>query len=100
VYRWELEKGDESVAIAVSGSLILDDEDLVVQAAIDGAGLGLVAEARVASHLAQRELVRVMEDWTPPFPGFFLFYPSRRQQPAALTALVATLRMETSTPIQ
>jgi DNA-binding transcriptional LysR family regulator len=99
VYRWELEKGDESVAIAVNGPLILDDEDLVVQAAIDGAGLGLVAEARVASHLPKRELVRVMEDWTPPFPGFFLFYPSRRQQPAALTALVATLRMETSTPV-
>ena len=99
VYRWELEKGDESVAIAVNGPLILDDEDLVVQAVIDGAGLGLVAEARVASHLAKRELVRVMEDWTPPFPGFFLYYPSRRQQPAPLTALVATLRMETSTPM-
>lgn len=99
VYRWELEKGDESVAIAVNGPLILDDEDLVVQAVIDGAGLGLVAEARVASHLAKREVVRVMEDWTPPFPGFFLYYPSRRQQPAALTALVATLRMETSTPV-
>src|SRR5919106_2213510 len=83
VYRWELEKGEESVAIAVNGPLILDDEDLVVQAGIDGAGLGLVAEARVASHLAKRELVRVMEDWTPPFPGFFLYYPSRRQQPAA-----------------
>ncbi|MGH9158949.1 MAG: LysR family transcriptional regulator [Vicinamibacteraceae bacterium] len=92
VYRWELDKGDESVAIAVSGSLILDDEDLVVQAAIDGAGLALVAEDRAAPHLAQGELMRVMEDWTPPFPGFFLYYPHRKQQPAALAAVIETFR--------
>jgi DNA-binding transcriptional LysR family regulator len=93
VYKWELDKGDESVAIAVSGSLVLDDEDLVIQAAIDGAGLALVADNRVASHLAEGKLVRVMEDWTPPFPGFFLYYPHRKQQPAALAALIETFRL-------
>jgi DNA-binding transcriptional LysR family regulator len=93
VYRWELDKGDESVAIAVSGPLILDDEDLVLQAAIDGAGLGLVAEHRAAPHVAQGELIRVMEDWTPPFPGFFLYYPHRKQQPAALVAVIDTFRL-------
>jgi DNA-binding transcriptional LysR family regulator len=93
VYKWELDKDDESVAIAVSGSLVLDDEDLVLQAAIDGAGLALVADNRAASHLAKGELIRVMEDWTPPFPGFFLYYPHRKQQPAALSALIDTLRM-------
>jgi DNA-binding transcriptional LysR family regulator len=93
VYKWELDKGDESVAIAVSGSLILDDEDLVVQAAIDGAGLALVAEDRATPHLAQGELKRVMEDWTPPFPGFFLYYPHRKQQPAALAAVIETFRL-------
>jgi DNA-binding transcriptional LysR family regulator len=93
VYKWELDKGDESVAIAVSGSLILDDEDLVVQAAIDGAGLALVAEDRATPHLAQGELKRVMEDWTPPFPGFFLYYPHRKQQPAALAAVIDTFRL-------
>jgi DNA-binding transcriptional LysR family regulator len=93
VYRWELDKGDESVAIAVSGPLILDDEDLLVQAAIDGGGLALVSEDRAAPHLAQGELVRVMEDWTPPFPGFFLYYPHRKQQSGALTALIETLRL-------
>ena len=46
IYKWELEKGDESVAIAVSGSLLLDDEDLVRQAAIDGAGLAVLAADR------------------------------------------------------
>src|SRR4051812_11962356 len=93
IYKWELDKGDESVAIAVSGSLVLDDEDLIMQAAIDGAGLALVADNRATSHLAKGELIRVMEDWTPPFPGFFLYYPHRKRQPAALSALIDTLRM-------
>ena len=51
-------------------------------------------EAHVAPHLASGALVRVLEDWCPPHPGFFLYYPSRKQQPAALTALIETLRLE------
>jgi DNA-binding transcriptional LysR family regulator len=93
IYKWELEKGDEEVAIAVSGSLILDDEDLVIQAALDGGGLALVADNRATPHLSDGALIRVMEDWTPPFPGFFLYYPHRKQQPAALVALIDTLRL-------
>ena len=93
IYKWELDKGDESVAIAVSGSLVLDDEDLVIQAALDGAGLALVADNRATPHLSDGALIRVMEDWTPPFPGFFLYYPHRKQQPAALAAVIDTLRL-------
>jgi DNA-binding transcriptional LysR family regulator len=96
VYKWELDKGDQSLEIAVNGSLILDELDLVIQAAIDGAGLAWVAEDRVAAHLESGALIRVLQDWCPPFPGFFLYFPSRKQQPAALTALVATLRMDGS----
>lgn len=95
VYKWELDKGDESVAIAVDGPLILDDEDLVIQAAIDAAGLAVVAEHRAAPHLATGALVRVMADWTPPFPGYFLYYPHRKRQPAALVAIIETLRLST-----
>jgi DNA-binding transcriptional LysR family regulator len=91
IYKWELDKGNKSLAIGVNGSLILDDLDLVIQAALDGAGLAWVAEDRVAEHLASGALVRVLEDWCPPFPGFFLYYPSRKQQPAALAALIETL---------
>jgi DNA-binding transcriptional LysR family regulator len=91
-YRWEFDKGNQSLAIAVSGSLHVDDLDLVIQAALDGAGLAWVAEDRIAQHLATGDLVRVLEDWCPPFPGFFLYYPSRKQQPAALAALIDTLR--------
>jgi len=68
--------------------------DLVIQAALDGAGLAWVSEDQVVEHLSSGALVRVLEDWCPPFPGFFLYYPSRRQQPAALAALVDTLRLE------
>jgi DNA-binding transcriptional LysR family regulator len=94
VYKWELDKGDESLAIAVNGSLLLDELHLVIQAALDGAGLAWLSEDRAAEHLASGALVRVLENWCPPFPGFFLYYPSRRQQPAALSALIATLRLE------
>jgi len=92
-YRWEFDKGDQSLAISVSGSLNVDDLDLVIQAALDGAGLAWVAEDRIAEHLANGQLVRVLEDWCPPFPGFFLYYPSRKQQPAALAALIDTFRL-------
>jgi DNA-binding transcriptional LysR family regulator len=99
VYKWELDKGDESLAIAVNGSLILDELDLVIHAALDGAGLAWLSEDRIAEHLASGDLVRVLEDWCPPFPGFFLYYPSRKQQPAALAALITTLRLETSAEV-
>jgi DNA-binding transcriptional LysR family regulator len=93
VYKWEFDKGDESLAIAVNGALLLDEVDLVIQAALDGAGLAWVTEDRVTEHLASGALVRVLEDWCPPFPGFFLYHPSRRQQPAALSAVIDTLRL-------
>ena len=93
VYKWELDKGDQSLEIAVNGSLILDELELVIQAAIDGAGLAWVAEDRVTAHLSAGTLVRVLEDWCPPFPGFFLYYPSRKQQPAALAAVIETFRL-------
>jgi DNA-binding transcriptional LysR family regulator len=94
IYRWELEKDEESVNVGVSGSLILDDEDLSVRAALDGAGLAMVSEEKVAVHISSGALKRVMKDWCQPFPGFFLYYPSRRHQPAALAALIETLRLE------
>jgi DNA-binding transcriptional LysR family regulator len=54
--------------------------------------MAFMSEDRAAPYLASGALERVLEDWSPSFPGFFLYYPSRRQQPAALTALIDTLR--------
>lgn len=93
VYRWEFDKGKQSLALSVEGPLVVDDVDLVVRAALDGVGLAFLGDDRAAPYLASAALIRVLEDWCPPYPGFFLYYPSRRQQPAALTALIETLRL-------
>jgi DNA-binding transcriptional LysR family regulator len=91
-YRWEFEKGRKAVTVGVNSPLIFDDTHLVIRAALAGAGLGLAYEEQVAEHIAKRRLIRVLEDWTAPFPGFFMYYPSRQHQPAALAALVNVLR--------
>jgi DNA-binding transcriptional LysR family regulator len=77
----------------VNGPLIVDDTDLVIQAALAGGGLGLAYEEQVAEYIAKRRLIRVLEDWSPSFPGFFMYYTSRQHQPAALTALVHALSL-------
>ena len=92
-YRWEFEKDGQSLAVSVNGPVILDDVEVMIRAAIAGAGLAFTMEDHAAPHLASGALVRVLEDWCPPFAGYFLYYPSRRQQPAALAALIDTLRM-------
>ena len=92
-YRWEFEQGRKAVTVGVTGPLIVDDTNLVIQAALAGVGLGLAYEEQVAEHIAKRRLVRVLEDWTPSIPGFYLYYPSRQHQPAALSALVTALRL-------
>ncbi|TBR40774.1 LysR family transcriptional regulator [Dyella terrae] len=92
-YRWEFERGRKSVTINVNGPLIIDDTHLVIEAALAGAGLGFVYENQVLKDIAERRLIRVLEDWTPPIPGFFMYYPSRQHQPSALSALVETLRL-------
>ncbi len=91
-YRWEFEQGRKAITVGVNGPLIIDDTNLVIQAALAGVGLGLAFEEQVAEYVAKRRLIRVLEDWTPPFPGFFMYYPSRQHQPAALSALANALR--------
>jgi len=76
----------------VPGPVVLDDVDLMVRAALDGVGIAFAFQDQVASHLAKGRLVRVLEDWCPPFPGYFIYYPSRRHQPPGLSALIDTLR--------
>lgn len=96
VYRWEFERGKKSLSIGVNGPLIVDALELVTRAALDGVGLAFMNEDHAAPYCARGELVRVLEAWCQPFPGFFLYYPSRRQQPAALSALIRTLRLDSA----
>ncbi len=93
VYRWDFQKGRKTISVSVDGPLVIDDPGMVIQAALDGVGLGLAFEDQIAEHLNGDRLIRVLEDWCPPFPGFFMYYPSRRYQPAALAALIKALRI-------
>ncbi|MFI5184834.1 MAG: LysR family transcriptional regulator [Vicinamibacteria bacterium] len=93
VYRWEFEKRGKPVTVSVSGALIVNDAEFMIRAALDGVGLAYALEQYVAEHIARGRLVRVLEDWCPPFEGYFLYYPSRRHQPRALQALVDALRV-------
>jgi DNA-binding transcriptional LysR family regulator len=93
VYRWEFEKRGKAVTVSASGPIIVSDAQFMIRAALDGVGLAYILEDYVAAHIARGDLVRVLEDWCPPFEGYFLYYPSRRHQPPALQALVEALRV-------
>ena len=79
--------------VGVDGPLVFDDEDMVINAALAGVGLAYVIEDQVASLLKAGALARVLEDWCPPFPGFFLYYPGRRQVSPALAAFIDAIRV-------
>ena len=89
---WEFEKDGEEVAVRVEGPLVLNTLSLGLRAALDGLGLGYCPEDLVAGDLAERRLIRVLKDWCPPFPGYHLYYPSRRQLSPVLGVLVQALR--------
>jgi DNA-binding transcriptional LysR family regulator len=93
LYRWEFERDGMPVEIEVDGPLTLGDQDLMIDAALAGTGLAYVFEGMVARALADGGLVRVLEDWCPAYPGFYLYYPSRRQLPAALRAFIDFARV-------
>ena len=92
LYRWEFEKGRKALTVSPQGPASFDDPDLVIQAVLDGVGIGTAMEETLKQLIAQGRLVQVLRDWCPSFPGYFLYYPSRRNQPAALAALIETLR--------
>ena len=93
IYRWEFEKGRKALTVNPQGPATFDDPDLVVQAVLNGVGIGTTVEQPISEMIAKGRLVQVLRDWCPTFPGYFLYYPSRRNQPAALAALINTLRL-------
>jgi DNA-binding transcriptional LysR family regulator len=86
---WEFEKAGRVVKVAPSGRLIANDPGLAQRAALDGVGFWPTFEGYVREAVQAGELISVLEDWCAPFPGPFLYYPSRRQPPPALAAFVA-----------
>jgi DNA-binding transcriptional LysR family regulator len=87
-YEWEFERDGVEVSVQANGHLTLGEQDLAIQAALDGAGIAFAFEAQVKDLVEQGRLVRVLDDWCPYYPGFYLYYSSRRQLPATLRAFV------------
>ncbi len=93
LYRWEFEKGRKPLTVSPQGPVSFDDPELVIQAVLDGIGIGTAMEESIRDAIESGRLIQVLKDWCPSFPGYFLYYPSRRNQPAALAALIDSLRL-------
>ncbi len=92
VYAWEFERGGRELKVRVEGQVVFNDARLIIKAARAGLGLAYVFRDSVEAELADGSLVLVLSDWTPPFAGYHLYFPSRRQQSPAFALLVDALR--------
>ena len=92
LYAWEFEKGGRELRVRVEGQLVFNGTAPMLDAALAGFGLAYLPEDNVRTHLADGRLIRVLEDWCPPYPGYHLYYPSRRQPTPAFALLVNALR--------
>ena len=92
LYAWEFEKGGREIKVRVEGQLVFNGTAPMLDAALSGFGLAYVPEDTVQAHLADGRLIRVLADWCPPYPGYHLYYPSRRQPTPAFALLVNALR--------
>jgi DNA-binding transcriptional LysR family regulator len=92
LYRWELERGDQALEVDVQGPFTTSDEVLALQAAVDGVGLTLTLDDFARPWIESGELETVLQDWCPPFPGPYLYYPSRRHMSAGLRAFIDMVR--------
>ena len=92
LYVWEFAKDGKEVNVRVEGQLVYNNLAMRLHAALAGLGLACIPEDTAAPHLAGGTLVRVLDDWSPPWPGYKLYYPSRRHPTPAFTLLVEALR--------
>jgi DNA-binding transcriptional LysR family regulator len=92
IYAWEFEKRGRELKVRVDGQLVFNNIALRLNAVLAGCGLAYLPEDQVAPYLADGRLVRVLDDWCAPFPGYHLYYPSRRQPAPAFAVLVEALR--------
>ena len=92
LYAWEFEKNGRELKVRVDGQCVFNGTGLMIDAALAGFGFAFVPEQEVQLHIDQGALQSVLEDWCPSYPGYHLFYPSRRQPSAAFAAIVEALR--------
>lgn len=92
--RWNFEQDGTAIEVTVDGPLVLNNHEVILQAALQDVGLALLYEDEVTPYLADGRLVRALADWTPEFAGFFLYYPSRRHVSAGLRAFIEMARRQ------
>jgi DNA-binding transcriptional LysR family regulator len=92
IYAWEFEKRGRALRVRVEGQLVFNNMALRKNAVLAGMGLAYLPEDQVGPHLADGRLIQVLADWCPPFPGYHLYYPSRRQMAPAFAVLAEALR--------
>lgn len=97
-YRWEMIDAGRKVEAPVRGTVVTDNADFIVRAALDGVGIGYILEDHVRAHVEAGRLVVVLEPHALPFEGWFLYYPSRRNMPGALKAFVDFVRKSWRAP--
>lgn len=100
VYAWEFERNGRELRVRVEGQLVFNTASLILNAAVAGFGLAYLTEQQVQKHLDNGELVRTLANWCPPFSGYHLYYPSRRQPSAAFAVLVEALRYRRQPHVQ
>lgn len=94
LYVWEFQKGAEVVRARVEGQLTFNSVNAILQATLDGFGIGFLPEDLVTPHIASGSLVQALDDWCQPFPGLHLYYPSRRQTSPAFRVILDALRTQ------
>lgn len=92
LYAWEFEKDGRELRVRVDGQLVFNNSYAQVDAAIGGFGIAYVPDSIVADHLSSGALEQVLDDWSPMFDGYFLYYPSGRQNIRAFQIVVDALR--------
>lgn len=92
IYAWEFEKDGRSIEIKVNGPLAFNEPEPMLDAALDGLGIAYVFEAQAKPYIEAGHLVHLLQEWTLSFPGYYLYYPSRRQVPPTLAAFIARIR--------
>lgn len=93
IYVWEFDHEGGELKVRVNGQLTFNTSDHVVDAALAGLGIAFLPEEEFGSHIREGRLVRVLESWCHPFPGYYLYYPSRKQPSPAFSLVVDALRM-------
>ncbi len=95
IYAWEFEKGGQILHVQVQGQMIFNQSVHILNAALQGYGIAYLPEEQIKPYVAEGQLIQLLEPWCPTFPGYHLYFPSRRQSSPAFSLVVETLRYRT-----